>query len=234
MSDKNQYIQVDFLAPYQVSAVVTQGSPEFPFWVTKYTVYYSTDGINYYPVVDSSGKPTIFNGNTNQHTPVTNYFSTVVAQFIQIRPVDFSEAIGLRFDVYGCKSPPMTPVPTTKTTELTTTPATPPPLCMSGWSSWINRVDPAEGSGDFEKMTAEEAAKFCHGGILSKVECIDAETGDNFESLSEATCTVTDGLICNNDPELSIVCRNYKIRYECQCTGKEIIFSIKDIRNIFY
>uniref|UniRef100_A0A2C9KYV1 F5/8 type C domain-containing protein n=1 Tax=Biomphalaria glabrata TaxID=6526 RepID=A0A2C9KYV1_BIOGL len=86
VSDKNQYIQVDFLAPYQVSAVVTQGSPEFPFWVTKYTVYYSTDGINYYPVVDSSGKPTIFNGNTNQYNTVTNYFSTVVAQFIQIRP----------------------------------------------------------------------------------------------------------------------------------------------------
>lgn len=103
-------------------------------------------------------------------------------------------------------------------------PATPPPVkqCVSGWSKWINKNDPTTGTGDVEKMTKEELADFCPVGIISAIECKDSDTKDDWTSLSEATCSIEDGLECNNLPFDGIPpCRNYEIRYQCNCSGKK-------------
>lgn len=121
VSDKRQYIQVDFLAPYEISGVVTQGVANEEAWVEKYIVYYSTDGVNFHPVLDSSNKPLVFDGNSDQHTPVSNYFTVIVARYVQLRPVEFHNSIGLRFNVLGCVPPSPPPLlqstPTAMTSE---------------------------------------------------------------------------------------------------------------------
>uniref|UniRef100_A0A2C9M9G4 Hemocytin n=1 Tax=Biomphalaria glabrata TaxID=6526 RepID=A0A2C9M9G4_BIOGL len=109
-SDEKPYLQVDLLSPYKFSGVTTQGSADQPSWVTKYSVYFSTDGITFEPVKDNSGNPIVFNGNTDQHTPVTNFFPTEVARYIQIRPVESHNGITLRFNLLGCETPRPTPV----------------------------------------------------------------------------------------------------------------------------
>lgn len=69
-------------------------------------------------------------------------------------------------------------------------------------------------------MTAEEKSAFCSGGQITDINCVDADTGDGWESLAEASCTVDDGLSCTNVPLDGIPpCRDYKIKYMCNCTG---------------
>ena len=45
--DTDQWMQVDFNAEKQVTAVATQGRETGNFWVTMYTLSYSSDGLNY-------------------------------------------------------------------------------------------------------------------------------------------------------------------------------------------
>ncbi|KAH9518400.1 hypothetical protein Btru_016733 [Bulinus truncatus] len=71
--------------------------------------------------------------------------------------------------------------------------------CTSGWSSWINRVDPVVSTGDYEKMTKEELNAFCPGGNVTDIECKDSDTNDDWTSLAEAICSVDDGLKCNKE-----------------------------------
>lgn len=85
VSNNKQWIQVDLLAPYQITGIVTQGQSEKPQWVTKYEVYYSTDGEHFIPVpkspVDKS--PMVFTGNKDQFTPVQHLFPKVTGRFIR-------------------------------------------------------------------------------------------------------------------------------------------------------
>lgn len=87
-----QYIQVDFLAPYQVGGIVTQGQQDQALWVTKYEVYYSRDGRHFYPITTSSmdKSPKTFTGNQNQNTPITHEFPLVMARYIRLKPFDFT------------------------------------------------------------------------------------------------------------------------------------------------
>lgn len=128
MSDKNQYIQVDFLAPYKISGVLTQGHADEESWVEKYIVYYSIDGVDFHPVLGSSLKPIVFNGNSDKYTPVSNFFYPVVARFVQIRPVTFHNSIGLRFNILGCEAPPPIPV-----SQITPPPPSNNPLTSELW-----------------------------------------------------------------------------------------------------
>ncbi|BFZ02512.1 hypothetical protein BsWGS_05551 [Bradybaena similaris] len=67
-------------------------------------------------------------------------------------------------------------------------------------------------------MTAEEKLAFCPDGDLTDIECSDSETGDDWSSLAEATCSLDDGLECTNLPFDGVPpCRDYKIRYKCSC-----------------
>lgn len=80
-----QYIQVDFLAPYYVGGVVTQGRAELPQWVTKFEIFYSTDGKHYQSVPRSvnDNSPMVFTGNTDNDTPVTHAFPLITARWIR-------------------------------------------------------------------------------------------------------------------------------------------------------
>ncbi|KAG8160101.1 hypothetical protein JTE90_008141, partial [Oedothorax gibbosus] len=54
-TDKNPSIEVDFLEPRNVSAVVTKGTGDSDYWVTKYKVLFSEDNKRWYPVIDFNG-----------------------------------------------------------------------------------------------------------------------------------------------------------------------------------
>ncbi|GFN75366.1 LOW QUALITY PROTEIN: mucin-2-like [Plakobranchus ocellatus] len=120
-------------------------------------------------------------------------------------------------------TPTLTPRSSTTVATVATFISSPTPssldLCVSGWSSWINRDTPATSDGDYEKMTAEELASFCPGGQITDIQCVDSDSLDDWSSLSQASCTVEEGLQCINLPFFdSPSCRDYKIRYMCNCS----------------
>jgi len=80
-----QYIQVDFMAPYYVGGVATQGKANSTQWVTQYEVYYSTDGKHYtaVPISATNSRPKLFTGNTDEETPVVNLFPLITARWIR-------------------------------------------------------------------------------------------------------------------------------------------------------
>ena len=97
-------------------------------------------------------------------------------------------------------------------------------VCIEGWSAWINRDIPTTDGGDIEKMTPQELASLCSHGEITDIQCVDSVTLDDWVSLSEATCTVEDGLQCTNLPFPGVPpCRDYKIRYMCNCTGMSVL-----------
>lgn len=86
VNNNRQWIQVDLLSNEEIYGVITQGRSDLPYWVTEYEVYYSTDGRSYQPVTSSLADktPQTFNGNMDNHNPVTNVFNQkVVARFIR-------------------------------------------------------------------------------------------------------------------------------------------------------
>ena len=131
---------------------------------------------------------------------------------------------------------------TSKTTTLpkmTTKPtASPVPSfgdqCVSGWLPWLNRDIPVTGDGDFEKMTPQELDTLCPGGQITDIDCIDSDSLDGWASLAEASCTLAEGLQCFNLPFLDAPsCRDYKIRYMCDC-GREYISCLTLLQIIAY
>ena len=117
--------------------------------------------------------------------------------------------------------------PTTPRLEVSTTQRTSPstpagPQCTSGWGSWVNNNSPSTpgATGDSEHLTPAELAAFCPNGKVTEVDCIDADTGDSWDSLADSSCDVVDGLICENIPFDGVPpCHDYKIRYLCNCAG---------------
>lgn len=86
MNNNRQWIQIDLLSTEEVYGVVTQGRSDLPYWVTEYQVYYSTDGKSFLPVTSGPADktPQTFNGNSDNHNPVTNIFNQKVqARFIR-------------------------------------------------------------------------------------------------------------------------------------------------------
>lgn len=119
-------------------------------------------------------------------------------------------------------TPSTLPVPRTQVTIAPSTARI--QQCTSGWSSWINKVDPTSGTGDYEKMSKEELEAFCPGGSIIDIECKDSVSKDDWTSLAESTCSVEDGLKCDNLPFDGVPpCRNYEIRYKCNCSSNSFI-----------
>jgi len=81
------WMQIDLGANKTISGVVTQGRYDFGQWVKSYKVEYSTNGTNWFWVDGES----VFSGNSDQDTKVTNNFNTnVSARYIKIYPVTYS------------------------------------------------------------------------------------------------------------------------------------------------
>ncbi|XP_078703536.1 SCO-spondin-like [Branchiostoma floridae x Branchiostoma belcheri] len=107
-----EYIQVDFLEPTQITSIATQGSGGSAMWVRKFAVQYSADGSEWLDYTEqepleegeqASPEPKIFHANTNDNSMVENRLSsTVVARYVRVLPVDWEQAPALRLEFIGC------------------------------------------------------------------------------------------------------------------------------------
>lgn len=106
ISNDDQYLQVDFLEPQNVSAVITKGRGDAPEWVISYKVAHSDDGTEFEDVLDETGEPKVFKGNEDQDTPVVNLLpETIETRFLRIKPVSWKDEIAVRVEVLGCYHP---------------------------------------------------------------------------------------------------------------------------------
>ncbi|XP_076369994.1 hemocytin-like isoform X2 [Tachypleus tridentatus] len=123
VSDDKQYLQVDFMEPRNVTAVITQGRDGVPQWVTSFMTQYSNDGKTWNTIADVNGEDKVFSGNFDSNTKVTNYFpSTIRTRYLRILPVNWKNWISMQLEVLGCFHPYptttiTTPTPTTRVTE---------------------------------------------------------------------------------------------------------------------
>ncbi|XP_072020462.1 uncharacterized protein [Amphiura filiformis] len=102
-NDGNQWIQAAFGRPTRVTGVLIQGRPAHRQWVTKFKVQSSDDGEEWTFVQQANGE-SIFDGNTDQTTVVTNFFHTpVTASYIRILPTEWNNHISMRFELLGCE-----------------------------------------------------------------------------------------------------------------------------------
>ncbi|XP_023224481.1 EGF-like repeat and discoidin I-like domain-containing protein 3 [Centruroides sculpturatus] len=112
--DDNQYLQINFLEPRNISAVVTQGREDIEQWVTAYSVSYSNDGTNWNSILDEKGNPQIFPGNFDSVTKTTAYLPQMLrAQYIRIIPKRWNNWISLKLEILGCFHPYLSVMPTT-------------------------------------------------------------------------------------------------------------------------
>lgn len=130
--ESQSWIMVNFLEPKLLSGIITQGSPDFPRWVERYSVYYSLNGKDFTPYTESpNGRtPYVFYANSDQTTPIRNLFNRdIIAQYIKIVPQQSAPAgAGLRFELLGCNPTPfMPPVTEPVPIGLETTPTYGPP-----------------------------------------------------------------------------------------------------------
>ncbi|XP_030842236.1 retinoschisin-like [Strongylocentrotus purpuratus] len=107
INDFAQWIQVDLMAVYRVTGVITQGRSDAPHWVTRFTVWTSREGKGKWtPVTESTcgevKEIKIFTGNCDQSTHFTNRFSPpILARYILLAPVAWHAHIALRFELLG-------------------------------------------------------------------------------------------------------------------------------------
>ncbi|GFN75363.1 sco-spondin [Plakobranchus ocellatus] len=113
-SSIDQWHQVDFLVPVELSGILTQGSPRSDRWVSTFTVSTSQDGYTYYPVRDSQGRILIYSGNSDRDSVTRNYFPHVIeARYVRLIPLTWGpDGFGLRLNYIGCFAASSTPRPT--------------------------------------------------------------------------------------------------------------------------
>lgn len=104
-----QWIQVSFPHFTIVRSIVTAGrytNESRNEWVTAYRVIYSKDGMNWDKYKDTKGKIMDFAANFDKSTPVSTELPIpVVARYLRLQPISWSQKISLRFDVVGCLLP---------------------------------------------------------------------------------------------------------------------------------
>jgi hypothetical protein len=118
-----------------------------------------------------------------------------------------------------------TPSKETPSTQSTAPPTTPPCQNKTTWSPWINNQTPGSTSvGEFEKMTESQKKTFCPNGIINGVECQTVDGQPWFDTAQIVTCDIRDGLQCDNSMNFGDMCKDYRIRYQCQviCNGEYI------------
>nr|XP_022322146.1 uncharacterized protein LOC111123822 isoform X3 [Crassostrea virginica] len=104
----DQWIQVNLSEPSLIRGIMTQGRNGCCHqWVKKYRVLYSLDcGSNassWHPIGDHTVNDTIFLGNTDENSIVTNNFDCpVIAKCVRINPLEWNNHISMRFDLLGC------------------------------------------------------------------------------------------------------------------------------------
>ncbi|EDO41952.1 predicted protein, partial [Nematostella vectensis] len=98
-----EYIEIDLGRNVAVTGVATQGKPIGSDWVTSYKISYKTDLTAWF-VVKEDGQDKVFPGNSDNNTPVYNWFSSpFLARRIRIVVQGFLNIPALRVELFGCK-----------------------------------------------------------------------------------------------------------------------------------
>ena len=104
LDNPHQYVQFDFLEPRELTGIETKGSDNI--WTSAYKIFYSMDGRDWNPVIDSSGSEKEFLGNYDDVSSRTNYFDRPIrARYLKINPIKWHKHVGLKVEVFGCFSP---------------------------------------------------------------------------------------------------------------------------------
>ncbi|XP_078582019.1 uncharacterized protein LOC144865296 [Branchiostoma floridae x Branchiostoma japonicum] len=97
------WLQVDLGEPKRVTGTIIQGRHTIDQWVTSYKLQFGVDWISWTTYADN-GSETIFPGNTDRITPVTNLLATpVVAQYVRFVVQTWYQHISMRVEVLGCR-----------------------------------------------------------------------------------------------------------------------------------
>ncbi|XP_035698111.1 uncharacterized protein LOC118431105 [Branchiostoma floridae] len=102
--NKRQWFQVDFRKRRVLTGVTTQGLGNSNQWVTRYKLEHRKDDTaDWTTVTEEDGQETIFEGNSDDSTPVTRYLSQRInTQFVRIRPERWHGGIALRLEILAC------------------------------------------------------------------------------------------------------------------------------------
>ncbi|XP_036973174.1 macrophage mannose receptor 1 [Acanthopagrus latus] len=99
-STSSSWIQVNLGQTRKVTGIVIQGCPQYDYWVTKFKLQHSMDGLSW---TDYTADGEFFPGSLDRSSPETQLLGTPVsAQYIRILPLEVNGQAGLRFDVLGC------------------------------------------------------------------------------------------------------------------------------------
>ncbi|XP_076328320.1 mucin-5B-like isoform X2 [Tachypleus tridentatus] len=207
----DQWIQVDLQELQDVTGVITQGSPLQPEWVTAYKVSYSRDNVAFSVVKSPDGSETVFTGNNDQNTPVTNKFDEPLkVRFVRIIPFQWKGWISLRLEILGCNRE----IPVGTTTV---------PPCVPGWTRYFNIDSPKSGDGDIE-LFKDIRTKYdlCEDSFIQKIECrsfVNGQMVDHTETGDVGIkCSINKGLVCLNWlQKKGKLCHDYSIRVYCGC-----------------
>ncbi|CAB3983235.1 neurogenic locus notch homolog 2-like [Paramuricea clavata] len=101
-NDLKQWLEVNFVLQATVTDILTQGRFRHNQWVTKYTVSYSNDGLNFFDY-RVNGVVKVFDGNRNRNGIVSNSLSPVIlTKHIRIHPKKYYGYTCMRVDFRGC------------------------------------------------------------------------------------------------------------------------------------
>ncbi|CAM4557568.1 unnamed protein product [Lepidochelys olivacea] len=104
VSNKYQWLQIDFGERTEITAVATQGGYGSSDWVTSYLLMFSDSGRNW-KQYHQEEIIWAFSGNTNADSVVHNKLQhSINARFLRFVPLDWNPngRIGMRIEVYGC------------------------------------------------------------------------------------------------------------------------------------
>ncbi|KAK3254862.1 hypothetical protein CYMTET_35936 [Cymbomonas tetramitiformis] len=143
-----EWMQVDLGHIRSIRAIATQGRDwdQEAQWVSAYNVSSSVDGITWAAVMNQDGIGT-FAGNVDEHTVVTQYFSSFVqARYIRVYPQTYQDWMSMRMELYRCEGDTATWYTEYSGSTCTGTRYT---------------YDPANGCDGWAGVTAEECKNYC-------------------------------------------------------------------------
>ncbi|XP_031556668.1 lactadherin-like isoform X2 [Actinia tenebrosa] len=87
-----------------ITKIATQGSPEYDWWTTSYSVKYSLNRVSWTDYTDNdTGQPKVFRGNSDRNTIVQHTFKPAfVARYLIVSLLGKHTRSAIRLEFYGC------------------------------------------------------------------------------------------------------------------------------------
>lgn len=150
-------------------------------------------------------------------------FELIQWNLSRIVPLKWFEAIGLRFELVGCKQLTPSPLVSLPPSSATTTTGPGPATCMY-WTPWVNTNTP-DATGDYETiMHLNSLVQSCNSSSIRAIECrtVGSRKSWNEAGDMDVKCDLdSQGLLCFNKVQRSGQCQDYEIRVFCdECPSK--------------